>query len=259
MLWVYLSPHFDDIALSCGGLVWQQAQSKTITQIWTICAADPPSERLSPFAEKLHTRWGISSHSENYIAVRQRRNEDLASCTLLGATPKYFSIPDCIYRTDNNGLHLYPSETAIFGTIHPVDNLNTKHLASELNKQLPEGKINLVIPMAIGHHVDHRLTRAIAEKLATERPDCLLWYYADMPYVLNHIEQLSILHQPTWEGITFPLSKAAISAWISSFSAHASQLSTFWPNEETAQATLNAYTQLVGGVRLWKGQILDST
>ena len=27
MRWIYLSPHFDDAVLSCGGLIWEQTHS----------------------------------------------------------------------------------------------------------------------------------------------------------------------------------------------------------------------------------------
>ena len=76
MHWIYLSPHFDDIALSCGGLVWHQVQAGDVVEIWTVCAAAPdPSQPFSPFAQSLHARWGTGPAS-----VAARRAEDIASC-----------------------------------------------------------------------------------------------------------------------------------------------------------------------------------
>ena len=57
MEWIYFSPHLDDVALSCGGLAWEQSQSGSPVQVWTICAGDPPARPLSAFAEELHERW----------------------------------------------------------------------------------------------------------------------------------------------------------------------------------------------------------
>ena len=57
MEWIYLSPHFDDVALSCGGLLWEQAQAGEGASVWTICAGEVPAGQLSPFAQSLHERW----------------------------------------------------------------------------------------------------------------------------------------------------------------------------------------------------------
>ena len=57
MEWIFISPHLDDIALSCGGLVWELAHAGDQVSIWTICAGEPPVAPLSPFAESLHDRW----------------------------------------------------------------------------------------------------------------------------------------------------------------------------------------------------------
>ena len=90
---IYLSPHLDDVALSCGGLIWEQTQSGDSVEIWTICAGDPPQDRLSPFAEELHQRWRVGHN-----AVDIRREEDIHSCRLLGAKYRHFEVPDAIYR-----------------------------------------------------------------------------------------------------------------------------------------------------------------
>lgn len=77
---IYLSPHLDDVALSCGGLVWQEAQAGEQVAIWTICAGGIPPGPLSDFAKKLHKRWQTGRN-----AVKHRRQEDIASCSILDA------------------------------------------------------------------------------------------------------------------------------------------------------------------------------
>ncbi|MES0360796.1 MAG: PIG-L family deacetylase, partial [Anaerolineales bacterium] len=93
MEWIYLSPHFDDIALSCGGLVWEQVKAGDKVSIWTICAGKPPPQPLSSYAQSIHKRW-----ETNQEAVSVRRAEDILSSQRMGANPRYFSIPDAIYR-----------------------------------------------------------------------------------------------------------------------------------------------------------------
>jgi len=39
--WIFLSTHFDDVALSAGGMVWELTAGVTGVEIWTIAAGEP--------------------------------------------------------------------------------------------------------------------------------------------------------------------------------------------------------------------------
>jgi len=242
MEWIYLSPHLDDVALSCGGLVWEQAAAGERVTVLTICAGDPPPGRLSEFAEGFHARWGISQE-----AAATRRAEDLRACQRMGAVTQHFSIPDCIYRLDpGDGSPLYTSEAALFGPLHPVEAGLVVDLQRELSPVLPS-MANLVCPLTVGGHVDHRLVRTVAEGLG--RP---LWYYADTPYVLRAGEVLEGAISGM-RATNFPVSKRGLKAWIEAIALHTSQISTFWPDLHSMRAEISAYCRQVGGVRLWQG------
>jgi LmbE family N-acetylglucosaminyl deacetylase len=241
MHWIYLSPHLDDAALSCGGLLWEQANAGERVSVWTIFAGDPPPGPFSPFAQSLHQRWEAGPQ-----AAAQRREEDLASCSFLGASCVHFPIPDCIYRMDTSGVHLYTSEEAIMGEIHPAEIDLIASLGDTLARQLPRDAI-LVSPHAIGGHVDHRLTRRAAERVGYP-----LWFYADYPYVLKETARL---YQPgtDWgEPHSFPISQAGLEAWVSSVGAHRSQISTFWPDLTAMRAEIEEYSRRLGGAVLWE-------
>ena len=238
--WIYLSPHPDDAALSCGGLIWEQIQAGAQVSIWTICAGDPPDVPLSPFAERLHQRWQIGRG-----AALERRQEDVRSCQRLGASFQHFSLPDCIYRQSSDRQeYLYDSENAIFSPIHPDEAALIASLSEEIAAQLPAWA-SLVSPMALGGHIDHRLTRAAAERLGRS-----LWYYPDYPYVLKSEQEIHQLYQEGWESVVFPVSPSGLAAWQDSIAAHTSQISTFWPNLEAMQAAIKAYAGQNGGIRL---------
>jgi LmbE family N-acetylglucosaminyl deacetylase len=242
MRWIYISSHLDDVALSCGGLVWEQVQAGNSAGIWTICAGDPPAGPLSPFAEGLHNRWGTGRE-----AAQQRRQEDLASCGHLGAAARHFSVPDCIYRRASTGrTPLYTSDDAIMGPLNPAEAGLVKALGAELAQALP-GDAELVCPLAIGGHVDHRLTR-----LAVESTDRRLWYYVDYPYILEAQGAIDELRQQGWQAQESPISENGLGAWGKAVAAHASQISTFWPDLPSMQAALKAYCQDMGGASLWK-------
>lgn len=258
MTWIYLSPHLDDAALSCGGIIAQQTMNGMTVEIWTICAGDPPPGPFSPFAEELHARWQFGRE-----AVARRRQEDLLSCARLSAVPRHLPIPDCIYRQKGqNDLdlatpfqpapnaeemrYLYPDQEAIFAALHPLDEELARQLARRLSQMLPP-EAEMVCPLTLGGHVDHQLTRMAAEML-----DCPLWYYADYPYAVQRPEELAALEASGWQAHHFPLSPAALEAWMQAVAAHQSQISTFWPDLDAMRAAIQAYHDLFQGGILWK-------
>ena len=238
MEWIYLSPHLDDVALSLGGLLWEQAAVGDATVVWTLCAGDPPDAPLSPFAESLHTRWETGGE-----AMVRRRLEDIESCKILGASNRHFTIPDCIYRqSERTGEYLYASENSLTGPLHPDEQILVRRLGQTLKTALtPE--VNLVCPLGLGNHVDHQLTRAAAEAL-----DIPLWYYADYPYCQNI---------PTWKPgnlkpYQFHVSERGIKAWQNSVAVHRSQISTFWESILEMNAGILEYSRQMEGAVLWK-------
>src|SRR5688572_4860277 len=100
---LYLSPHPDDVVLSCGGAIWQQAQRGESPAVITVFAASPsPSIPLSDFARSLHDRWAASAHAENHFGdpPAVRREEDQRAFERLDPRVQlaHFPLTDCIYR-----------------------------------------------------------------------------------------------------------------------------------------------------------------
>ncbi|HEX9617111.1 MAG TPA: PIG-L family deacetylase [Anaerolineales bacterium] len=239
--WIYLSAHLDDAVFSCGGLIWEQAQAGEKVDIWTVCAGDPPPGSLSTFAESLHARWKAGRK-----AVSLRREEDLLSCRQLGAVPRHFSIPDCIYRRSPlDGTPLYSSDPEIFGSLHPLEAELAAGFSRELKQALPR-EAHLACPLGLGGHVDHQFVRAAAE--ASGRP---LWYYADYPYVLERSQELEGA-TAGMQAVDFPISRRGLQAWEEAIAAYDSQVGTFWADLAEMRSRLHAYQSRVGGVRLWR-------
>jgi LmbE family N-acetylglucosaminyl deacetylase len=260
MDWVYLSPHFDDIAFSCGGLVWEQTQRGESVSIWTVCAGEAPPGNFSPYAQAHHERWQTEME-----AVAQRRLEDIRACEGIGASYFHLSIPDAIYRrAGEEYFHpqagaaecyaeqwLYTSHERLFGELDEAEEGLIRQLSQALANRLPVGSA-LVSPLGLGGHVDHRLTRAAAEALG--RP---LWYYADFPYVLEQGEGIAGLLESGWEKEVFPISSQGLEAWYRSIAAHQSQISTFWSDLEAMRAELEGYFAEIGGISLWRRRKID--
>jgi hypothetical protein len=241
MRWIYVSPHFDDAVLSCGGLIWEQTQKRIPVEIWTVCAGDAPPGPLSLLAEVCHQQWGIEA-AEDVIAARRIENQEAAA--LVGAETVNFSIPDCIYRRSPNGELLYPED--VFVPIHTIEkNLDADIAAAMTSELRPDDMI--VSPLAIGSHLDHVLTRLAAEHL-----DCPIWYYADIPYLINYPEMLV----PATNGLKetlLPISEKGLGVWQSGIAANNSQILMLFETEEKMKEAIRVYWENQGGIRLWHG------
>jgi LmbE family N-acetylglucosaminyl deacetylase len=239
MRWIYLSPHFDDAVLSCGGLIFEQTRQGVQAEIWTILGGDPPPGPLSEFARQNHALWGVTS-GEEMVAMRRVEDEDATS--LVGADLVHFDIPDCIYRRSPKGEVLY-TETVITSP-HPADRRMPNRIAAALRSELRKGDI-LVCPLASGGHVDHLLVRLAAELL--HRP---LRYYADVPYILNTPQTLEPVI-PSLESQLYQVSETGLYAWLEGVAAYRSQVASLFKGEGTLYDAIRSYWAKECGIRLW--------
>ena len=240
MQWIFLSPHLDDAALSCGGLIAERTRMGDPVEIWTICAGDPPPGPLPAFAQSLHKRWGTR---RNATAVR--RSEDLQSCQRLGATAHHLAIPDCIYRRiPLSGDPLISINDDLFQPFPDSQRPLVDSLRDQVADALPL-KSQVVSPLALGNHIDHQLVRRAAEQLG--RP---LLYYADYPYTVQASSDLAQSIHPDWQTFTQAISPGGLRAWQKAVAAHSSQISTFWESVSEMEAAIQSYLEAGGGSKL---------
>jgi LmbE family N-acetylglucosaminyl deacetylase len=236
---IYLSPHLDDVVLSCGGLIARQTARGEQVTVLTIFAGDPPQGPLSAFAIELHKIWGSLSSP-----TAARREEDRAACAYLKASTLHLDFPDAIYRSEPQGEALYPDEAAIFGVLHPEDENLLDHLTVSLRQGCPE-EARVYVPMGRGAHVDHQLTRLTAENLARS-----LYYYPDLPYAARGAHLPSNLESPSGDEILFSLQDDELEAWFEAAALYRSQISTFWSNLEALRQEFRSHIESKGGLRL---------
>ncbi|MBI4730702.1 MAG: PIG-L family deacetylase [Chloroflexi bacterium] len=241
MRWIYVSPHFDDAVLSCGGLIYEQARQGLPVEIWTVCAGDPPPGPLSPLAQAIHQVWGTGSAAET-VALRQE--EDRAAASIVGAEICHFSIADCIYRRSQEGNLLYTED--VFAARHPLEAGLDAEIAAALKKNLRPDDL-LLCPLTIGGHLDHVLTRDAVESLGSP-----LHYYADIPYLLDHPEALEPATKDLHADL-FPVTEAGLSAWLDGIAAYKSQMKILFEAEEKMREAVRIFWADKRGTRLWRG------
>ena len=171
----FLSPHLDDAAFSCGGLMARLANADWQVVHVTLFAATVPDP--SGFALECQLDKGLELDVD-YMSLR--RDEDREFTGRIGASEVVHGpFPEAPHRG-------YSSPEALFGSILEEDSVFEplcSYLRALLREHAPE---LLVAPQAVGEHVDHvQLAKAVADVSSLETCPPLVWY-RDAPYVIEH-------------------------------------------------------------------------
>jgi len=237
--WIFLSPHLDDVALSCGGLVWDLAHQGHQVEIWSLMSGFPPDEAYSEFAQQNHLTWGMSGEA----AIRMRRSEDRTACQILGAKPRHFDWPDAIYRRDpKSGKPLVCDNETLFGT--SPETWLVDEISQLLQKEIPD-ETWVVSPAGVGNHVDHLAVTLAAQPLKRSPS-----FYADYPYILKHHDWPD-LHKKTFSSCPHLLNEDSLRHWQEAVLAYPSQITQFWEYKTALRLAYRNY-MAGGGGRLWQ-------
>jgi 2'-N-acetylparomamine deacetylase len=242
--WVFLSAHFDDVVLSAGGLVWELAQQGEPVEIWTICAGDPPTDRpLTEYAQLLHGFWGIGDD-----VPAKRSLEDAACCRVLGVSVyRRYTVPDNIYRyLPGSDEPLIRENEDQMKPLEPLESYLIPPVTDFIRKNLPEA-CELAVPLAIGSHRDHVLTRAAAERLGVP-----LWHYADYPYLIYGDHSLTDWIPEDAHGFSIAISPAGLKAWQDGFACQRSQIPLLYVDEDDMRASIAKYCRAGHGATMWR-------
>jgi LmbE family N-acetylglucosaminyl deacetylase len=178
---LFISPHLDDVVMSCGGLLYRLiASGKTVDVVSVMTEDAPENAALSELARRTHLGW--NSGDQPYAV---RRSEDEAAARLFNAHFKNLGCIEAIYRTDESKRPLYSSRITNIA-IHPYDWAHTEAHVREGLLGLPAAhtKNGIVFsPLGLGRHVDHQLVRRAVENLFQAEQ---IIYYEEFPYILTY-------------------------------------------------------------------------
>ncbi len=173
---VFLSPHYDDIPLSCGGTVARIASEGGQPEIALVFGDYPdPAEPLTDFAQRLHAEWGLDAGE----VIDARRTEEARAASLIGASDQYLPFRDAIYRGSS-----YVSDSLLFARPVAAEDGLPQQIATSLGLlESDRTGTTVYAPLAIGGHVDHQLVfqtgRVLHDAGYTVR------FYEDLPYALS--------------------------------------------------------------------------
>ena len=239
---IYLSPHFDDAVLSCGGQMFLRARAGQAVLVVTVMGAPPPADPASAFARELHRMWDAAGHP-----AALRRQEDAAACALLGVDLTACDFTDAIYRQAAGVAALYPSRESITGPLHPADGALLYALAERL-RSLPPADF-IAAPLGVGGHVDHRLVCAAAEQAFGGT----MAFYEDFPYA-KRWRALAGFFRPRrrWCQETIALTPEAIAARCDAIERYASQRGSLFRDRADIDRMVGRYVRRRGGERIWR-------
>lgn len=213
---LFLSPHLDDVAFSCGGTVHRLASlgwRAVLCTVFTRSVPDPQGFSLACQLDK-----GLGPEVD-YMALR--RAEDARAARRLGAQQVVLDLPEAPHR----GYHDAP---ALFGAFAPEDGVEPE-LRAALAPLLTEHDL-VFAPQAIGDHVDHRRVRdAMAASAAPT-----VWY-RDLPYALRHPDARA--------DFAVPLNEAALAAKLDACAAYASQIGFQFRGEASMRDRLTQFAR----------------
>ncbi|MCB0343563.1 MAG: PIG-L family deacetylase [Bdellovibrionales bacterium] len=168
---VVLSPHLDDAALSCHGLL-EAVRKKIPRLVITVCCSQPPKPGTN---KKARDRRG-------FAPPKQRRAEDIAAMEAMKCSFVHLGFPDAIHRRSaSSGNFVYTSEETREGELRLDDANYIEELYLILSRLCCNmGPLVLVSPLGIGRHVDHLVCAQVAMRLV--KANIKLLFYEDLPY-----------------------------------------------------------------------------
>ena len=275
--YIFLSPHLDDVPLSCGGMLAQLVIAQAKVKVITVFAGIPPlKDPISAFADYQHQLWGNPQQAYN-----TRRREDKTALAYFGLKPIWLDFFDCIYRGQpGQGNWYYNSDEDIFGPVYPAEFSAVGLIveAVETITRVAEGTDGTIIyaPLTVGNHVDHQLTFLAALRLLESGAQ--VYFYEEYPYADRDLAHLTrALHETTpvllgqtldlawklaqrepgalWRSTLKTFSPLALELKIKAIAAYKTQLDVLFGGEEAMVQRVTAYARRVGcgepGERFW--------
>ena len=170
---------------------------------------------------------------------------------ILGADAERLERLDAVYRLPQR----YDGDAALLGEPALEDRLGLD-LALDLAPILADSpRAEILAPLAVGGHVDHRVVHRVAIELARRGRE--VWFYEDFPYAAQPlaVEARRAAVAVEIEPVTLDIA-ATLDRKVAAVHAYASQMDALFGGIEEARAAIIAYARAVGSgghaERIWR-------
>jgi LmbE family N-acetylglucosaminyl deacetylase len=229
-VYLFVSPHLDDAALSCGGYIRQLTSSGNRVVVATLITEDLPANLpLTWLAHRNHQQWGAGD-----TPFSLRRQEDSRAMESLGAEYVHLGLLDAIYRRTQTGEPLY-SKDIVNVPVHEEDHLYFESVVREklaaLLQSFDSRTVRIFCPLALAMHVDHVIIRHATEIVCDPKS---IGYYEEFPYATrpNFFSnwQLGPDGSQGWSSKVVNLTESDINARLAAISFYKTQVSFLFPS-----------------------------
>ena len=265
---LFLSPHLDDVVLSCGGTIHQLTERGDQVVVLTVMAGEP-SDNLpdTPSLRAVQARWGAG-----HLQVSARRREDLQAARQLGAKVVHLPLLECIFRTARSGdglqTALYPQEDSIFSDYVKADEIRV--LLLESPSCVREGVVTIYAPLCVDQHIDHRIVRDWALVLTGAKNAPTLKFYEEFPSIQNKmaLSHVMLFYKQQMPALSFSqenvgLSEDNVRAKIRAIRSYESHVGVLWHSADAMEKLVRDYLQFCGEGRpaeqFWAVNVTAST
>lgn len=229
---LFISPHLDDVAFSCGGLAAVLADRGWRTVLATVFTRSVVP--AAGFALACQLDKGLPPEID-YMALR--REEDAAAGALLGfSSVRWLDLLEAPHRG-------YESAPALFGPLLPEDAVAVSVLAALMQLSAELQPDLFLAPQGLGNHVDHQL---VAAAVVRGLPPGRTAFYRDAPYALRRPDAEPLPYVPRGEPSTVPVA-AGLGRKIAAAQAYGSQVGLQFGGPEALAQALGGFALQEGG------------
>jgi LmbE family N-acetylglucosaminyl deacetylase len=242
---VFVSPHPDDVALSCGALIASLRSAAESVTILTVHGGAGSEPELTPYQVETLGYGEVEPKPTPEQAMGFRRAEDEAFGRYVGATIVQLLRPDAVFRGYGDG--------TLMGLPRADDPAPIEELWRALAEAAPD---RLYLPIAIGAHVDHELTRRAGIALLAEPASPYrdrTRFFEDFPYSYNYgFERLDQLPAGALDALPGSLEPEYfdVSGWLdaklAALESYPSQLDALFETRELMVEMFDDRAQLAG-------------
>lgn len=227
---LFISPHLDDVAFSCGGTLARLSEEGWRTVLVTTFAESVPDP--TGFALACQTDKGLSPEVD-YMALRREEDEKFAARAGVEEV-HHLDYPEAPHRG-------YESAPELFSGVREGDEIwkdLSDRLASLAERCRPEVTF---VPQALGNHADHiQVVRAVLDQAGLL--GSVLWY-RDTPYAIRNPQaRPSPLLPPDLTEVSVDISRH-LDTKLTATAAYTTQLGFQFGGEPALRAALADFAE----------------
>jgi len=238
--YIYMSPHLDDVPLSCSGTICRQQAQELNILVVTIFVGTPQPP-FSLFVQSVHRSWHVPEESPYQI----RKEEERKAMTLLGVDYTWLDWFEILYRdpelSDANDFFCEPGtsvvssrDAALFRTL--------RAWFADASQAYPGAQF--VVPLGLGMHRDHQFVfQAALTTLDWNR----VLFFEDFPYATYYSngELIEYVKPYNMSFIEVDISEC-LEQRIAASEVYQSQIPTLFYMASSLRELIRAYTLEAG-------------